>query len=72
MAVVRVHHPVDKAQPHPLCNKARLCGHGCAQKLLDRLGCVIMPLYGLVQERFQRLGIIARSEILKCTHPNVA
>ena len=72
MAVVCVHHPVDKAQPHPLSNKACLCGHGCAQKLLDRLGLLIMPLYGLLQERFQRLGIIADREILKCTHPNMA
>ena len=48
MAVVCVHHPVDKAQPHPLRNKACLCGHGCAQKLLDRLGFLIMPLYGLL------------------------
>ena len=48
MAVVCVHHPVNKAHAHPLRDEARLRGHGCAQKLLDRLCRAIVARPGLL------------------------
>ena len=75
-SVIRIHHAVDEAEQHPLCDQSRLPrDHPIQQSqvgLLCQCGLRIVPGDRIVRQLACPFGIALRCEILEGSHAEVA